>query len=51
MTGNALIPVETSRSTPGIDRRDAARIYAATQSRRTAPVAMPTKGRIVDLAG
>lgn len=51
MTGKALVLIETARSPSRIDRRDAARIYAATQSRRTAPVAVPAKGRIVDLAG
>ena len=45
LTPHRLIPVDE------LARFDAARVYAATQSRRTAPVAAPHKGRIIDLAG
>lgn len=49
MTSTALIP-----HTAPVDelfRFDAARVYAAAQQRRTAPVWTPNKGRIVNLAG
>ena len=49
MTGTALLTLPAYRDE--LARFDVARLYAATQDRRTAPVCMPSKGRIVDLAG
>ena len=49
MTGTALIPRPATDDE--LFRFDAARVYAATQSRRTAPAWAPRKGRIIDLAG
>lgn len=49
MTGTALIPHPAPADE--LYRFDVARIYAATQSRRTAPAWAPRKGRIIDLAG
>ncbi len=46
-----LVPMPVPPSRPDPARLAAARVYAATQSRRCAPVLRPTRGRIVDLAG
>ena len=55
MTGTALIIATIAPPAPMVgdwrSSNDAARIYAATQARRTAPAWAPRKGRIVDLAG
>lgn len=55
MTGTALVLTSLAPLVPMVcewqSSNDAARIYAATQARRTAPNWAPRKGRIVDLAG